>query len=35
MLVEDDDARLMVAVGRGDKAAFSVLFDRHQAGVVR
>ncbi|MBM4779330.1 MAG: sigma-70 family RNA polymerase sigma factor [Archangiaceae bacterium] len=25
----------MVAVGRGDKAAFSVLFDRHQAGVVR
>jgi len=35
VLVEDDDARLMVAVGRGDKAAFSVLFDRHQAGVVR
>ncbi|MCA3014893.1 MAG: RNA polymerase sigma factor [Myxococcaceae bacterium] len=25
----------MVAVGRGDKAAFSQLFDRHQAGVVR
>lgn len=35
MLVEDDDARLMVAVGRGDKGAFSKLFDRHQAGVVR
>ncbi len=35
MLVEDDDARLMVAVGRGDRAAFSTLFDRHQAGVVR
>ncbi len=25
----------MVAVGRGDRAAFSTLFDRHQAGVVR
>ncbi len=31
----DDDEALMVAVGRGDKAAFSQLFDRHQAGVVR
>ena len=31
----DDDARLLVAVGRGDKSAFSTLFDRHQAGVVR
>lgn len=35
MLAEDDDARLMLAVGRGDRAAFAKLFDRHQAGVVR
>lgn len=35
MLADDDDARLLVAVGRGDKAAFATLFDRHQAGVVR
>lgn len=35
MQVDDDDARLMVAVGKGDRAAFGVLFDRHQAGVVR
>jgi RNA polymerase sigma-70 factor (ECF subfamily) len=35
VLVEDEDARLMLAVGRGDKAAFATLFDRHQAGVVR
>lgn len=32
---ESDDARLMLAVGRGDKRAFSALFDRHQASVVR
>lgn len=35
MLADDDDARLLVAVGRGDRSAFSALFDRHQAGVVR
>jgi RNA polymerase sigma-70 factor (ECF subfamily) len=35
VLADDDDARLLLAVGRGDKAAFSALFDRHQAGVVR
>jgi RNA polymerase sigma-70 factor, ECF subfamily len=35
VLPEDDDARLMLAVGRGDRGAFSTLFDRHQAGVVR
>lgn len=35
MLAEDDDARLMLAVGRGDRRAFATLFDRHQAGVVR
>lgn len=32
---EDDDARLMQAVARGDKAAFATLFDRHQQAVVR
>ncbi len=34
-LPDTDDARLMIAVGRGDKRAFSALFDRHQASVVR
>jgi RNA polymerase sigma-70 factor, ECF subfamily len=32
---EDEDARLMERVSAGDKAAFTVLFDRHQASVVR
>ena len=32
---DDDDARLMQAVARGDKAAFATLFDRHQGAVVR
>ncbi len=32
---DDDDARLMQAVAKGDKAAFATLFDRHQAAVVR
>lgn len=31
----DEDARVMVAVANGDKAAFARLFDRHQASVVR
>lgn len=34
-MADTDDASLMRAVGRGDKAAFSALFDRHQASVVR
>jgi RNA polymerase sigma-70 factor (ECF subfamily) len=34
-MADTDDASLMMAVGRGDKAAFSALFDRHQASVVR
>jgi RNA polymerase sigma-70 factor (ECF subfamily) len=32
---DDDDARLMQAVAKGDKAAFATLFDRHQQAVVR
>lgn len=32
---EDDDARLMLAAGQGDRRAFATLFDRHQASVVR
>jgi RNA polymerase sigma-70 factor (ECF subfamily) len=32
---DDDDARLMQAVAKGDKAAFATLFDRHQRSVVR
>ena len=32
---DDDDARLMQAVAKGDKAAFATLFDRHQGAVVR
>ena len=31
----DDDAALMLRVGRGDKAAFAALFDRHQQSVAR
>lgn len=31
----DEDAREMQAVANGDKAAFTRLFDRHQASVVR
>lgn len=31
----DEDARWMLQVARGDKAAFARLFDRHQARVVR
>lgn len=31
----DDDAALMLRVGRGDKAAFAALFDRHQRSVAR
>ncbi len=32
---EDEDARLMGRVSGGDKAAFAILFDRHQGSVVR
>jgi len=35
VLAEDEDARLMVAAGKGDTRAFATLFDRHQAAVVR
>lgn len=35
MLADDDDARLMLAAGHGDRRAFATLFDRHQASVVR
>ncbi len=35
MSEDDDDAALMQAVARGDKAAFARLFDRHQKAVVR
>ena len=35
MLPEDEDARLMDLVARGDKAAFAWLFDRYQASMVR
>lgn len=31
----DEDAELMLRAGRGDEAAFSKLFDRHQRSVVR
>lgn len=31
----DDDAALLLRVGRGDKAAFAQLFDRHQKRVAR
>jgi RNA polymerase sigma-70 factor (ECF subfamily) len=32
---DDEDAALMVQVARGDRQAFTALFDRHHAGVVR
>ncbi len=35
MSEDDDDARLMLAVAQGDKAAFATLFDRHHPKVVR
>ena len=35
MTVEDEDAALFMKVARGDKAAFTTLFDRHQHSVVR
>ncbi len=35
MTPDDEDARLMEQVARGDKAAFSKLFDRYQGAVVR
>lgn len=33
--VDDEDASLFSRVAKGDKGAFAVLFDRHQASVVR
>lgn len=33
--VSDDDAELMLRVSRGDRQAFTQLFDRHQQRVVR
>jgi RNA polymerase sigma-70 factor (ECF subfamily) len=35
LVLDDDDTALMQRVARGDKGAFSHLFDRHQASVVR
>jgi RNA polymerase sigma-70 factor, ECF subfamily len=35
MTVDDEDAALFIKVAKGDKGAFAVLFDRHQASVVR
>jgi RNA polymerase sigma-70 factor (ECF subfamily) len=35
VMPDDEDARWMAEVARGDKAAFARLFDRHQASVVR
>jgi RNA polymerase sigma-70 factor, ECF subfamily len=34
-MAHDDDAALMQAVGRGDRKAFAILFDRHHRAVVR
>ncbi|MDP1822648.1 MAG: sigma-70 family RNA polymerase sigma factor [Archangium sp.] len=35
MQVEDEDAKWMLQVAKGDRAAFARLFDRHQQRVVR
>lgn len=35
MADDDEDAGLMVAAGKGDKGAFTKVFDRHQGAVVR